>query len=208
MERGRFKWPMECDGSVSIPLGQEELTLLLGEIDLTQTKARNWYRKAVFESEKIEKEAGNWHSIFASYYRRLSTASKLLAEQCQLVLEEIKPALSEAVFERLNESIGRHQELLERLQRENRLLRELRRLELLEKYGPSAETLSDEQLELLELEPGVSSSEVEAESQRAQLRLPLKSAPARKHPGRQPTASRAAQGRTNHCLQSRSVCLR
>jgi hypothetical protein len=50
---------MECDGSVSIQLGQEELTLLLGGIDLTQTKARNWYRKAVFESEKIEKEAGN-----------------------------------------------------------------------------------------------------------------------------------------------------
>ena len=115
----------------------------------------------------------------------MSPASKLLAEQYQSVLEEIKPAVSEAVFARLNESIGRHQELLERLQRENKLLRELRRLELLEKYGPSAETLSDEQLELLELEPGVSSSEVEAESQRAQLRLPLKSAPARQHPGRQ-----------------------
>ena len=114
----------------------------------------------------------------------MSTASKLLPEQYQSVLEEIKPAVSEAVFERLNESIRRHQELLERLQRENKLLRELRRLELLEKYGPSAETLSDEQLELLELEPGVSSTEVEAESQRAQLRLPLKSAPARKHPGR------------------------
>jgi len=97
----------------------------------------------------------------------LSTASKLLAEQYQSVLEEIKPAVSEAVFERLNESIRRHQELLEGLQRENKLLRELRRLELLEKYGPSAETLSDEQLELLELEPGVSSTEVEAESQRA-----------------------------------------
>jgi hypothetical protein len=33
----------------------------------------------------------------------LSTASKLLAEQYQSVLEEIKPAVSEAVFERLNE---------------------------------------------------------------------------------------------------------
>jgi len=42
---------------------------------------------------------------------------------------------------------------VERLQRENRLLRELRRLDLLEKYGPAAETLSDSQLELLELEP-------------------------------------------------------
>jgi hypothetical protein len=75
--------------------------------------------------------------------------------------------------------------LLERLQRENELLRALRRLDLLEKYGPSAETLSDEQLELLELEPGVSASEVEAERQRAQISLPLKPASARKHPGRQ-----------------------
>jgi hypothetical protein len=115
----------------------------------------------------------------------LSTASKLLTEQYQSVLEEIKPAVSEAVFERLNESIRRNQELLERLQRENKLLRELRRLELLEKYGPSPETLCDEQLELLKLERGVSTTEVEAESQRTQLSLPLKSAPARKHPGRQ-----------------------
>jgi hypothetical protein len=85
---------------------------------------------------------------------QLSIASKLLAEQYQSVLEEIKPAVSEAVFERLNQSIGRDQELLDRLQRENKLLRELRRLDLLEKYGPSAEALSDEQLELLELELG------------------------------------------------------
>lgn len=115
----------------------------------------------------------------------MSTASKLLAEQYQSVLEEIKPAVSEAVFERLNESIRRNQELLECLQRENKLLRALRRLDLLEKYGPSAEALSDEQLELLELEPGVSTSEVEAESQRTQLSLPLKSASTRKHLGRQ-----------------------
>jgi hypothetical protein len=113
------------------------------------------------------------------------------------------------VFERLNESIGRHQELLERLQRENKLLRELRRLELLEKYGPSAETLSDEQLELLELEPGVSSSEVEAESQRAQLANAATEVDAGTPTSRSAaTASRAAQGRTNHCLQSRSVRLR
>ena len=38
-------------------------------------------------------------------------------------------------------------------------------------------------MELLELELGVSSVEVQAESQREQLQLPLKSA--RKHPGRQ-----------------------
>ena len=61
-------------------------------------------------------------------------------------------------------------------------MRELRRLDLLEKYGPAGEKLSDEQLELLEREPGVSSAEVEAESERAQLKLPLKAL--KKHPGR------------------------
>ena len=74
-------------------------------------------------------------------------------------------------------------ERLHRLETENRLLRELRRLDLLEKYGPAGEKLSDEQLELLEREPGVSSAEVEAESERAQLKLPLKAL--KKHPGRQ-----------------------
>jgi transposase len=74
-------------------------------------------------------------------------------------------------------------ERLHRLETENRILRELRRLDLLEKYGPAGEQLSDEQLELLEREPGVSSTEVEAESQRGQLKLPLKQP--RKHPGRQ-----------------------
>jgi transposase len=56
-------------------------------------------------------------------------------------------------------------------------------LDLLEKYGPAGEQLSDEQLELLEREPGVSSAEVEAESERAQLKLSFKQP--RKHPGRQ-----------------------
>ena len=43
-----------------------------------------------------------------------------------------------------------------------------------EKYGPASERLSDQQLELLEQEPGVSEAEVQAESERAQLQLPLK----------------------------------
>ena len=57
------------------------------------------------------------------------------------------------------------------------------RLVRIEKYGPGSEKLSEAQLELLELEPGVSSAEVQAESQREQLQLPLRAA--RKHPGRQ-----------------------
>jgi hypothetical protein len=39
----------------------------------------------------------------------------MLAEQYQSVLKAIKPTVSEAVFERLNESIRRQEELLERL---------------------------------------------------------------------------------------------
>jgi transposase len=63
------------------------------------------------------------------------------------------------------------------------VLEEKLRLVRIEKYGPGSEKLSDAQLELLELEPGVSSAEVKAESERGQLQLPLKNA--RQHPGRQ-----------------------
>ena len=56
------------------------------------------------------------------------------------------------------------------------------RLQRIQKYGPASEKLSDAQLELLELEPGVSGAEVEAESEREPL--PARR-PRRPHPGRQ-----------------------
>ncbi len=62
-------------------------------------------------------------------------------------------------------------------------LEERLRLEWIRKYGPGSEKLSDAQLELLELEPGVSNAEVEAESKREPL--PEKQQKKRKHPGRQ-----------------------
>jgi hypothetical protein len=62
-------------------------------------------------------------------------------------------------------------------------LRELRRSDLIKKYGPGSESLSLEQLELLELEPGVDGAEVEAESQREPIPAAVKKE--RKHPGRQ-----------------------
>ena len=58
------------------------------------------------------------------------------------------------------------------------------RLALIKKYGPGSEKLSDAQLNLLGLEPGVSNVEVQAES----LREPLPASTNRKprpHPGRQ-----------------------
>ncbi len=46
-----------------------------------------------------------------------------------------------------------------------RVLEERLRLERIAKYGKRSETLSDLQLELLDLEPGVSGEEVAAESE-------------------------------------------
>jgi transposase len=66
-----------------------------------------------------------------------------------------------------------------------RVLEERLRLQRIQKYGPGSEKLSSAQLELLELEPGVSNSEVRAESQREPLPPPAKRETRRKHPGRQ-----------------------
>ena len=65
------------------------------------------------------------------------------------------------------------------------VLEERLRLERIKKYGPGSEKLSDAQLQLLDLEPGVSDVEVEAESQREPLPAPHKPQKKRKHPGRQ-----------------------
>jgi len=59
------------------------------------------------------------------------------------------------------------------------------RLQRIQKYGPASEKLSDAQLELLELEPGVSRAEVQAESEREPLPASTGSPKRRPHPGRQ-----------------------
>ena len=118
-----------------------------------------------------------------SYYSILKASSSPLPELDPALIEQLKASVPQPLFEKLDLSWRLSHERLHRLETENRLLRELRRLDLLEKYGPAGEQLSDEQLELLEREPGVSSAEVEAESERAQLKLHLKQP--RKHPGRQ-----------------------
>jgi transposase len=65
------------------------------------------------------------------------------------------------------------------------VLEERLRLERIRKYGPGSEKLSDAQLQLLDLEPGVSNAEVQAESKREPLLTPEKQQKRRKHPGRQ-----------------------
>jgi len=99
------------------------------------------------------------------------------------LVNQLKERLPEALFEKLNNSLSIDRDRLRFAEYKVRVLEETLRLVRIEKYGPGSEKLSDAQLELLELEPGVSSAEVEAESERAQLKLPLKGA--KKHPGRQ-----------------------
>ena len=45
MEKGRVHWPAVDQTQRKVVLSQEELTMLLGGIDLAQTRQRNWYRR-------------------------------------------------------------------------------------------------------------------------------------------------------------------
>jgi len=49
LEKGRFRWPEAAGGEVKVVLSHEDLALLLGGIDLAQTKRRRWYRKVTPE---------------------------------------------------------------------------------------------------------------------------------------------------------------
>ena len=53
LDGGRFHWPQRDSTVTKIVLTHEELALLLGGIDLTQTRARKWYRK-VADKEPTE----------------------------------------------------------------------------------------------------------------------------------------------------------
>ena len=46
LERGRFSWPEQGPASACVTLSHEELSLLVGGIDLSQTRRKNWFRKA------------------------------------------------------------------------------------------------------------------------------------------------------------------
>jgi transposase len=88
------------------------------------------------------------------------------------------------------EKIGQLERKLQWAEWKIRALEERLRLELIRKYGPKSEKLSDKQLLLLELEPGVSAAGVEAESQREPLPpaspvTAVNRKKSRKHPGRQ-----------------------
>ena len=49
IEKGRVHWPDADSAATKIVLSHEEMALLLGGIDLEQTKRRRWYRKVSVE---------------------------------------------------------------------------------------------------------------------------------------------------------------
>jgi transposase len=50
LEKGRFSWPMQGDENGRLGLSQEQLTMLLGGIELAKTRRKNWYRKEMVEA--------------------------------------------------------------------------------------------------------------------------------------------------------------
>jgi transposase len=87
------------------------------------------------------------------------------------------------------------------------VLEERLRLERIKKYGPGSEKLSDAQLQLLDLEPGVSNAEVQAESKREPVSPPAKQQERRKHPGRQELpAGLARVERVIACTPEQCTC--
>jgi transposase len=52
LDKGRFRWPEAASGQTRVTLTHEELALLLGGIDLAQTRRRPWHR-GISQDERI-----------------------------------------------------------------------------------------------------------------------------------------------------------
>jgi transposase len=58
LDGGRFRWPGADTSETKIVLSHEELAMLLGGIDLAETRRRKWYRKPLMEvSDKLRMPA-------------------------------------------------------------------------------------------------------------------------------------------------------
>jgi hypothetical protein len=89
------------------------------------------------------------------------------------IIEQLKQQLD--LTER---QLGTTKQRLQYAELKIQVLEERLRQKRIQMYGPGSEKLSNEQLELLELEPGVSTAEVQAEVPRAGATSGEKSSPA------------------------------
>jgi transposase len=101
------------------------------------------------------------------------------------LLAQLKTQLPDALFAQVSGRLNAYASEAAYSKLKIQVLEERLRLQRIEKYGPGSEKLSNLQLELLEQEPGVSSEEVAAESEREVLAPDSKEKKKRKHPGRQ-----------------------
>lgn len=104
------------------------------------------------------------------------------------LLKQLKSELPEALFATVSEkflALKTYQNKLQYAELKIQVLEERLRLQRIQKYGPGSEKLSNEQLELLEWEPGMSTAEVQAESARGPLPARAVEKKVARHPGRQ-----------------------
>jgi transposase len=129
------------------------------------------------------------------------------------LLEQLKTQLAAPLFTAIQEQLTQFQNRvvayenqLQYAELKIQVLEERLRLQRIAKYGPGSEKLTKEQLELLELEPGVSQLEIEAESQRE----PVSAATTkRQHPGRQSLpADLPREKRVIACTAEQCLCRR
>jgi transposase len=59
LEKGRFSWPSEREEQARVMLTHEELSLLLGGIELSKTRRKNWYRRVEEIIENAGERAGH-----------------------------------------------------------------------------------------------------------------------------------------------------
>lgn len=115
----------------------------------------------------------------------MSTQNNAHSSSAEL-LEQLKAQLAPSLFAAVSGKFNAYAYELQRAQMKVQVLEERLRQQRIAKYGPGSETLSNLQLELLELEPGVSNAEVTAESEREPLSSSSEDKKKRrKHPGRQ-----------------------
>ena len=104
------------------------------------------------------------------------------------LLEQLKSELPDSLLVTVSEKLLTLKTVQSKLQHAElkiQVLEERLRLKRIEKYGPGSEKLSNEQLELREGEPGVSTVEVQAESAREPLPVRTAAKRVQQHRGRQ-----------------------
>ncbi len=119
------------------------------------------------------------------------------------LLEQLKSELPEPLFATVSKKFLALQYAELKIQ----VLEERLRLKRIQMYGPGSEKLTNEQLELLELEPGVSTAEVQAESAREPVPGRAAEKRVRQHPGRQALPAELPRvERVIACTAEQCVC--